>query len=111
MKQETPMYCTGLVILNSDTAIGRTRPVVPGEQPNRFWALSTIAGSVASEDCVLAAITCAGSIPAANCRRRCPPASTATTYRPAVTARYNVHMARMYQPSALRMLTPALTHT
>ena len=81
------MYCTGLVIRNNDTAIGSTSAVTAGEQPRRFCALSTIAGSVASEDCVLAAITCAGRIPAANCRRRCPPAKTATKYNPSVTAR------------------------
>ena len=90
------MYCTGLVMRNKDTAIGRTSAVAAWEQPNRFCALSTIAGSVASEDCVLTAMACAGRIPAANCRKRWPPAKTATKYNPAVTARYSVHIARMY---------------
>ena len=59
------MYCTGEVIRNRVTAIGSTSAATARGRPRRSRALSSIAGSEASEDWVLAATTCAGRIPEA----------------------------------------------
>lgn len=61
MKQAVARYCTGEVIRNSDTAIGSTSPNTRGGCASRRSALSSMAGSVASEDWVLAATACTGS--------------------------------------------------
>src|SRR6185312_5440467 len=111
MYADTPMYCTGLVMRNSDTAIGNTSAVACGEHPRRVRATSIIDGSVASEDCVLAAITCDGRIDAAKRRSVTWPHTAATKYSPSVTMRYSVHWASTYHPSTLITPTPACTHT
>ena len=54
------MYWMGLVMRNRVTAMGSTSAATARGWPRRKRALSTMAGSEASEDCVLAATTCAG---------------------------------------------------
>src|SRR5688572_4064013 len=94
------MYCIGLVMRNSDTAIGSTSEVTLSGWPRRSREDSIIAGNEASEDCVLAATTCAGAIAEAKRRRRSRPAMIAMGYIKAVASRYIVERIAMYQPNA-----------
>src|SRR6185312_9566473 len=99
-------YCTGLVSRHSVTAMGRTSEVTCCGQPRRSSALSSMAGSEASDDCVLNATTCGGTSAGTKRRRRSPPQSKATGNISAVTARYIRHSTSTYTPSALNMLMP-----
>jgi hypothetical protein len=77
MKLATVTYCTGLVIRNSDTARGMTRPPIRGGWPSATDAFS-IAGTLASELCVPAATAWAGRAAAVNRRSVVPPPRHAT---------------------------------
>ena len=63
MKLALAMYWIGEVMRNSETAIGSTSPETDCGKPSRCCELSSIAGNVAREDCVLAATACTGAMP------------------------------------------------
>ncbi len=62
----TPRLATGLVMRNTATASGRTRPAVARLTPNSSTARSTMTGRLASDDWVEKATTCAGAAARAN---------------------------------------------
>src|ERR1051325_1986006 len=70
-----------------------------------------MAGSEASEDCVLAATTCAGTMPGTNVRNGVRANISTTGYSSSVIVTYIVICKPMYQPSALITLEPARAHT
>src|SRR6185312_12813681 len=70
-----------------------------------------MAGSDASEDCVLSATTCAGTSARMKRPMRSPPKNTATGSIISATERYSRHSTSTYTPSALSMPSPARAHT
>ncbi len=95
MKLAEAMYWIGEVMRNSETAIGSTSPDTDCGKPSRRSELSSIAGSVASEDSVLAATACTGASADMKCPNRWRPAITARPISSAVASRYSAHSSRM----------------
>ncbi|MNR39851.1 hypothetical protein D3C85_1580890 [compost metagenome] len=74
----TPRLATGLVMRNTATASGRTRPAVARLTPSMSTERSTMTGRLASDDWVEKATTWAGAAARANRPRLTRPKMTAS---------------------------------